>query len=349
MALSGCGSSGSPRPASLNTAAAGGIPGKPPKPPDEPEPPPDPAIAFTVAPTTGGRELWVMNADGTNRTKLVGGGNLGATSPSWSPEGDFIAFLQTSSSAPDGRGLYKVSVAVAEGAVVPGDPQLLLPVPEGSSWPAPAWSPLGDCIAYVWLDPAESDWHDEIRAISPDGQPLEPLYKFCDAAYPIYPIEDISGGVSWSADAKRLALVVMDYSVNVNEQFLAVVDLETATATLEDVTRPAFDVVFSASTDWARTSDRIVFDGRMAGQDRAALWVVDLRAPGDPEQRFTKLMDGVSYPQPSWSPDDTRLVFVKRKAAGELWILDVATGAQTLLAKKEKGQKSLDMPDWRRF
>lgn len=54
-------------------------------------------IAFAyVAPGEFVESLWVMNADGTNRHRVHGGGLVAvATNPSWSPDGTEIAFARS--------------------------------------------------------------------------------------------------------------------------------------------------------------------------------------------------------------------------------------------------------------
>ncbi len=50
-------------------------------------------IAFDNHPITGGYQLWLMDADGSNQTKIFGNSSENDTSAAWSPDGTKIAFV----------------------------------------------------------------------------------------------------------------------------------------------------------------------------------------------------------------------------------------------------------------
>src|SRR5260370_15902827 len=118
---------------------------------------------------------------------------------------------------------------------------------------------------------------------------------------------------------------------------------------IQDATRPnGFDWVDGSKADWARHSNRIAFCGHKVGE-QVFLWILDLDT-----MNFSKILGPIQYgnAQPSWSPDDSKLVF--RQPGGlsyknELWTLDLNTGVQTFLAEVGKQQNDLYEPDWRRF
>jgi dipeptidyl aminopeptidase/acylaminoacyl peptidase len=138
----------------------------------------------------------------------------------------------------------------------------------------------------------------------------------------------------------------MDYDVG--HTFLGILDLETLT--LENVTGTEFEEVSSDSAKWARNSDCIAFVGRRAGADERGLWLLDLTVDS-PQDPFRELVPGggLSLSSPSWSPDDTRVLFTKhggRPKDDGLWLVDVTTGGQTLLLGHARNTYE---PDWRRF
>ena len=51
-------------------------------------------IAYIHEPAAGVREVWVMRADGSDKTRITRGGNATA-GPSWSPDGRWLAFADT--------------------------------------------------------------------------------------------------------------------------------------------------------------------------------------------------------------------------------------------------------------
>ena len=98
---------------------------KPQKPPKPGGSAPNPAIAFEARNNSDYFDLMVMDADGKNLTRLVrGGDNL---TPSWSPDGEWIAFARTYVAKPgiylvrrDGTGLCRVvSLAARQGLAMP--------------------------------------------------------------------------------------------------------------------------------------------------------------------------------------------------------------------------------------
>ena len=87
---------------------------KPPKPAEA-----NPAIAFEARSYASYyNDLMVMDADGANQVRLVRGGDN--TTPSWSPDGEWIAFARSSLAAPgiykirrDGSGLCQIAARMA--------------------------------------------------------------------------------------------------------------------------------------------------------------------------------------------------------------------------------------------
>jgi hypothetical protein len=97
-------------------------------------------IVFSLADPWGGSQLEVMNADGTNRSTLVGLAGSGSnTSPAWSPDGARIAWMQ---SGGDSDGL-RVMNADGTGARTVTT----------NAWSGPSFSPDGAQLGYYALTP----------------------------------------------------------------------------------------------------------------------------------------------------------------------------------------------------
>ncbi len=92
-------------------------------------------------------DLWVMNADGSERRQLTRSGRGVDYSPTWSPDGKRIAFRTTRGRSPVGVDPSNIFVINADGS---GERQLtpLARDPRGSGGLFPAWSPKGDVIAF---------------------------------------------------------------------------------------------------------------------------------------------------------------------------------------------------------
>lgn len=272
----------------------------------------DPAIAFISSSASPGAVLSVMNANGSNIKPLFSSKSGYPGRPNWSPDGQWIAFDL-------GRSINVISRNGGTPVVLATDAF------------NPAWSLLGDRIAYEWA-PDTTGAISEVRVIPANGGPAQVLHHF---QAPL----SILGGLSWSPDATRLTVAIYDESLTNRCSNLSILD--TVTGAVQDVTHPlGFDWVANSAADWARHSNRIAFRGAKVGE-APALWILDLDL-----MQARKLVDSSGPTSLSWSPDDAKLVFDK---AGELWTINVATGAQALLAKGAKGNTRLAWPNWRRF
>ena len=132
-------------------------------------------IAYSQQKSGTDYDIWVMNADGTNRRQLTSD-TAYEDQPAWSLDGTEIAFVRAG-------GIYRMN---AEGANV----QRLSP-PSAENDGAPAWSPDGGLIAFhrTLNEPSH------IYTMRPDGTQVTQLTTGLDNDY----------GPSWSADGARIA------------------------------------------------------------------------------------------------------------------------------------------------
>jgi Tol biopolymer transport system component len=263
-------------------AAKGGKPGKP---GDEP-PPADPAIAFV---TWYGEDdvLYVMNEDGSNVTEIARSADR-LISPTWSPDGDEIAYVI-------GHGeLWRVSVSVIDGVVVHGDPEWVHTNEYGIF--DPRWSPTGDEIVFV---ANSASGIDSLRVIPPEGGTPQVIYT-----------DDAGSNLwepTWSPEADRIAFIGGGIKIlhrSTGEVTQALPPQETGGTALE----------------WARTQDVIAFMQWLPGKgNRSYRWVRTL------DLETGEVTSVIRGHHPTWSPNDDRLAFLAPK--GGVWTYEFATGA----------------------
>jgi dipeptidyl aminopeptidase/acylaminoacyl peptidase len=78
------------------------------------------AIAFAVN-NDGFGEIWLMDSDGGNRIRLTSPGPpgthaSGSTSPTWSPDGDYVAFASSGEGVVEDQRLGEIYVMRADGS-----------------------------------------------------------------------------------------------------------------------------------------------------------------------------------------------------------------------------------------
>jgi Tol biopolymer transport system component len=120
-------------------------------------------LAFVELPTTqfvGNREIWLVNADGSEQTKLTD--QSSGDRPTWSPDGTRIAFASFA-----GGGIYGIGIDGKGLAPITGGPDL-----------SPAWAPDGRRLAFQRQDDSDPNAVvSHIFVVFGDGTNLEQLTK----------------------------------------------------------------------------------------------------------------------------------------------------------------------------
>jgi Tol biopolymer transport system component len=148
--------------------------------PPPPPPAPVPQIAF-VSNGEGRDEIYVINADGTNQTRLTDLTTVN-DGPAWSPDGAKLAFTSTR----DGN--LEIYVMNADGTGV------VRLTNNAADDLQPAWSPDGSRIAFV----SSRDGRYHIYLMNADGSGVAALDNFGDKEFQ----------PAWSPDGTRIAYVV---------------------------------------------------------------------------------------------------------------------------------------------
>jgi hypothetical protein len=187
-------------------------------------------IAFTSY-RDGNFELYVMNADGSEQTRLTNN-PAEDSEPTWSPDGKHIAFYSNR----DGN--YEIYVMNADGSE-----QTRLTDNTAGDY-APVWSPDGNRIAFS----SDRDGNDEIYVINADGSELTRLTN------------SLAGDVvtAWSPDGNHIAFqsVRDDPSLSTcMSDFNCNYEIYVMNADGSEQTRLTNNAANDLSPDWSATEE----------------------------------------------------------------------------------------------
>lgn len=306
-----------------------------PQPPPEPPPPADPAIAFNTG-LSG--DLMVVNADGSNLTKIFAQTVRSNHAPNWSPDGSQLVVMQSA-------GSYQnwISVVDKDG----GNGRDVIPI-NNFLFVRPAWSPyaLDDGNYKILYRDEEGygvDRQSDQYLVNLDGSDIVNLTRTSDASemYATWsPTEPArfaalkSMNIPYAPPAELIVYEVV-YDAIGPFKFSAVESLNlSADGPLKgtNLGDPA----------WAKTRDKIAV---AAFSD---IWIIDFANPYNPVRVFNT--PGYSERNPSWSPDDSQIVFTRtplttsRKAKPGIFVINTDGTGEKALVNPSDGHAL----DWRR-
>lgn len=306
---------------------------KPPKPGGTP---PNPAIAYEARNNSRYWDLMVMDADGRNQTRLLtGGDNL---TPSWSPDGEWIAFARTSVTSP---GIYMIRAN--------GTGLCRITATHGNPYHAPSWSP------------SRASSNGLYRIVYADyvGQSVPDLFSVdarCGGSVPQNLTNTATIGEytpAWSQDDVLAAAV----GGTGNESDVHLFDIQTdgqgGISLAPRVNLSAAGPLAAAglgSPSWTRDGNNLVVSASLPPFTDADLWVLSATGSGV----ATNLTDtpGVVEWRTTWSPDYRYLAFDRdRQVIYKAEVIEAegthSLGAPTVLARPPKGYTGVSHPSWR--
>ena len=265
-------------------------------------------IVFESNRDGGNLEIYRMNADGSEPTRLT---NDPATDnvPSISPDGTKVAFSSDREGSPD---IYVMNIDGTGLTRLTTDAGIEL---------QPAWSPDGTKIAYHG---SSIEQYDIFVVDAAGGTPVDVTNTAANEA-----------SASWSPDGTQLAFMS---DRDGNEEVYRQNADGTGTAT-RLTNEPGRD----ADPDWSPDGQKIAFFSERPGSSCCGtVWTINASDGSDP----VNLTNGSIFDaDPSWSPDGSRIAFV-RDAGGqnfEVWTA-LADGTDQINLTPIGGRNSF--PDW---
>ena len=234
-------------------------------------------IAFTSQRDGGFAEIYSMDSDGTNQTRLTTNAEIRDTDPQWSPDGTKIVFIS------DRDGNNEIYVMDADG----GNQTRLTTTDAGEFYPS--WSPDGAKIVFG----SDVDGDTEIYVMDAVG-PFMPT-KLTDNS-------DSDEQPSWSPDGKKIVFVRSTQNTDIHDVIVMDADGMNPTNLTNNVA-----AIPVQEPSWSPDGTKIVWAMYPnAFQPTYEIFVTDAVGPFMP----TNLTNNDVYDlSPSWSPDGTKIAF----------------------------------------
>ena len=241
-------------------------------------------IAYSHLGASGNRsQIYTTHAGGTRRHRLTSSRRYSSLSPSYSPNGMRIVFVQAFKQSD----LWTMSAD--------GTRKRRLTSTSGIGEVDPAWSPDGKEIVFAVSSPAAALG---IWVIGADGLGRRQLTSGADT----HP--------AWSPDGSQIAFQRFDPTTATDAIFLVPATGGAPTrlvgAPLESDLQPA----------WSPDGTRILFASDRPDEGPLDLWVIDLRAatPALTAKQVTK-SPGLDDHDPAWSPDGRKITYVAESSS----------------------------------
>jgi tol-pal system beta propeller repeat protein TolB len=254
----------------------------------------------------GSTEIYVINADGSNKTRLTNLVNPSSSDPSWSPDDSKIVFSSRS------------TIAQSDIYVMDSDGTQLENITNNAAFnESPTWSPDGSRIAFV----SDSDGNREIYVIYANGTGLTNITN--NPSSDIYP--------AWSPDGTKIAFF-SDRGDDDGRYGLYVMDSNGSN--LASIVSE-FVSVDRRGPAWSPDGTKIAFAYNWSPDCYHC--IITANVDGSGLTLLTEFKDDGSISSVGWSPGD-KILFVKwdhGERRNKLYMVDPGDGNITLLETQE--------------
>lgn len=269
-------------------------------------------IAYVQRNPKGGKDIWVVHFDGSNRRRLVSNGHLNLM-PAWSPDGRHVVFT----SFMDGRpNLYRVEL---------GTGRVHRLSQRRGSYTGAVFSPNGQHLAFSWGTPDGGS--SDIYTTTAGGDKMK---RLTDAW-------GIDTSPTWSPDGKMIAFV--------SERF-AHPHLFLMNADGSQQTRLTYKGDYNQEPRWSPRHQEILFTARDEYL-QYDLFVITLErsASGQVETQYRRLTQNQgSNLEATWSPDGRFVLFISTRYGERKMFLMNADGTHQRLFLRGFGD--FETPAW---
>ena len=251
------------------------------------------------------RDVYTMNADGSNVTNLTNDGRNN-DQPEWSPDGSRIAW-DTWAQFNNGN----VWVMNADGSAKAALTKNVATDHVSNS--QPTWTPNGSSIVFVRSDDAAGA---EIYRMAADGSNPTRLTNTSAEADDVQPAVSPNGTIAFASDRANTPYEMFDIYV-MNADGSGVRRLTFDGGDPEQPTEPMHD---SLNPAWSPDGTRVAFDTTRDGNRE--VYVINANGSG----LVNVSQHTASDYAPTWSPDGSQLTFTSTRAGqADIWAVDVAS------------------------
>jgi Tol biopolymer transport system component len=282
----------------------------------------DSRIAFTSFPPDGGQRILTVAADGTGLTEVANSAGGNVTDPTWSPDGERLAFTRRLATAGGGSS-NEIFIADADGA------NLTQLTHNGVHEMYPDWSPDGTKIAFTRSDNGNisfvniaderetqvtrDDAFDYNPDWSPDGTKIA-FDRYVDGHYGAHVVSVDGSGVTnttdsdlvndegpvWSPDGSRLAVTSYGNGPGTDrDEEVALIDVATKARTVLTA-----NTTSDSEPTWSPDGNEIAYRaGSQCGDDPDCDWTSEiyvLKADGTGTPRNVSHTAFASDSRPAW-------------------------------------------------